>query len=117
MLAAFLALVVPVFFMLAWWSICLPVMIAEDAGVMESFGRSLDLTSGHVGQILLAILVSFAPAIFGIVVITISYVTLPFPLALESVVLNTTLSVSQILWWFVQIEIYSELYKSSTQMS
>jgi hypothetical protein len=117
MLAALLALLVPAIILLARWSICLPAMISEDSSVIESFKRSWTLTRGHTGIVLLAFLTSFVPAIFGIVIASFLAVTAPLPAAPESILVNSTVSIGQILWWFVQIEIYSQLYKSSAQVS
>jgi TRAP-type C4-dicarboxylate transport system permease large subunit len=54
----FLLLIVPGVILLTWWAVIAPVIVVEKKGVMESFGRSKQLVSGHFWTVL------------GIVVIT-----------------------------------------------
>lgn len=66
----FLLLIVPGLYLLTIWSLIVPVIVLEGAGIMESFGRSRALTAGHrwgvFGRLLVSILViAIAGAIIG----------------------------------------------------
>lgn len=62
----FLLLVVPGVILYLMWIVAAPVMMAEDKGIMDSFKRSSELTSGSKGMIfLLMIIFVVAAAIIG----------------------------------------------------
>jgi hypothetical protein len=63
-------LIVPGVMLMTMWSAALPALVAEDRGVIESFGRSRALTKGFrwaiLGTLLVALLVIYAPLlVFG----------------------------------------------------
>jgi hypothetical protein len=57
----FILLIVPGFFLLTIWSLIIPVIVLEGSGVMDSFGRSRELTSGNrwgvFGRIIVTVLI------------------------------------------------------------
>ena len=62
----FLLLIVPGVILYLMWIVAAPVMMAEDKGIMESFKRSTELTSGSKGMIFLLIIIFVvAAAIIG----------------------------------------------------
>lgn len=66
--AGFILLIVPGCILLAMWSVCFPVLIAEDVGVFGAFGRSRALTKGSRGKIFLLLLLFIVAiyAVFGV---------------------------------------------------
>jgi len=52
-------LIVPGLLLLTWWSLVVPVIVLEQRGVLESFGRSRDLVRGH------------GWTVFGVVIVTV----------------------------------------------
>jgi hypothetical protein len=58
-LIGFLLLIVPGLILLTWWLFIVPVIMLEDAGIMESFGRSRELVRGNGWNV------------FGLIVMTI----------------------------------------------
>ena len=63
----FILLVVPGLILMTMWSLCIPVLVAEDAGVIGSFGRSRALTKGSRWQIfalLLGVVLAYYVVIF-----------------------------------------------------
>lgn len=117
LLAGVILLVVPAFIVLICWAVCLPALIAEDSSVTESFKRSWTLTKGHYFDIAALFIISSVPALLYIIPL----IWLDFAAQLQTPIVliagNALFATSQILWWFVQIEIYSQLYKSPSQVS
>jgi hypothetical protein len=58
-LIGFLLFIVPGLILLTWWLFIVPVIMLEDAGIMESFGRSRELVRGNGWNV------------FGLIVMTI----------------------------------------------
>jgi hypothetical protein len=54
-----LLLVIPGLILLTWWSLIVPVIVLEGAGVFESFSRSRTLVRGHDFQVFGVILLEF----------------------------------------------------------
>ena len=54
----FLLLIVPGVILLTWWAVIAPVIVVEKKGVMESFGRSKQLVSGHFWTVLGIVIVT-----------------------------------------------------------
>ena len=48
----FLLLIVPGVILLTWWAVIAPVIVVEQKGVMDSFGRSKQLVSGYFWTVL-----------------------------------------------------------------
>lgn len=74
----FILLIVPGFFLLTIWSLIVPVIVLENSGVMDSFGRSRELTRGNrwgvFGRILLTVLIV---AVAGAIISAITTAILP----------------------------------------
>jgi hypothetical protein len=47
-----LLLIIPGIILLTWWAVIAPTIVVEKAGVMEAFGRSKQLVSGHFWTVL-----------------------------------------------------------------
>jgi hypothetical protein len=62
LMGAALLLVFPAFMLYAMWAVVVPVRVAENAGIFESFGRSRVLTAGHRWPIFGVIVVFFLGA-------------------------------------------------------
>lgn len=63
-------IIVPGLMLMTMWSAALPSLVAEDCGVIESFGRSRALTKGYrwaiFGTLFVALLLIYVPAVvFG----------------------------------------------------
>jgi hypothetical protein len=112
LLLGLMAVVVPALILFVRLSVCVPALIAEDAGVIESLKRSWTMTKGHFWVILLIFLAVSFPVILGILATVVASFVLTDCALVESVLINTTISISQLLWWFVAIEIYAQLYTS-----
>jgi hypothetical protein len=63
----FMLLIVPGVLLVIMWSVCLPALVAEDAGVIGSFGRSRELTKGNRLMVFVALL------LFGLFLVFISF--------------------------------------------
>jgi hypothetical protein len=60
----FLLLIVPGLVLLTLWSLVIPVIVLERAGVMESFGRSRELVRGHAWRVFaIVVLLGIAQAV------------------------------------------------------
>lgn len=74
----FILLIIPGFFLLTIWSLIVPVIVLENSGVMDSFGRSRELTRGNrwgvFGRIIVTVLIT---AIAGAIVSVITQAILP----------------------------------------
>ena len=58
----FVLITVPGVILITMWSVAIPVLIGEDKGLLESFGRSRDLSRGHrwaIFGLLLLVLIVF----------------------------------------------------------
>jgi hypothetical protein len=75
---ALILLIVPGLMLWTAWAVVVPVKVAEQKGIFESFGRSLELTRGHrwpifglyVMYLVAAVMVSFAVArLFGLALV------------------------------------------------
>jgi hypothetical protein len=77
-------LIVPGLVLLTWWIVIVPVLVLEDRGVLEAFGRSRELVRGHAwdvfGTIVLTILIYIAARFVLLILLA------PFPLDLASFV-------------------------------
>lgn len=67
-----LLLIIPGLFLATIWALIVPVIVLEGSGVMESFGRSRELTRGHrwgvFGRIVVTILILIvAGAVVGLI--------------------------------------------------
>jgi hypothetical protein len=75
-------LIVPGLVLLTWWIVIVPVLVLEDRGVLEAFGRSRELVRGHAwdvfGTIVLTILIYIAARFVLLILLA------PFPLDLAS---------------------------------
>lgn len=54
----FVLLIVPGFVLLTWWLFIVPVIMLEDTGITESFGRSRELVRGNGWQVFALILLT-----------------------------------------------------------
>ena len=64
----FVLLIVPGLYLLTIWSLIVPVIVLENAGVIDSFGRSRDLVRGHGWNVFGVIILTFLILVaFGIV--------------------------------------------------
>jgi hypothetical protein len=60
----FLLLIVPGLVLLTLWSLVIPVIVLERAGVLESFGRSRELVRGHAWRVFaIVVLLGIAQAV------------------------------------------------------
>jgi hypothetical protein len=115
--AGLIALIVPGLILLVRWALCLPVLISEDVSVIESFKKSWTLTKGHFAKIAALFAISCVPAILAILLLIWSEVVMAINATTWSIAANALIATSQMVWWFVQIEIYSQLYKSPSQLA
>jgi hypothetical protein len=53
-----LLLIVPGVILATFWSVALPSVVAEDRGVFDSFGRSMELVRGNAGNVFITILLT-----------------------------------------------------------
>ncbi len=112
----FILLLVPGCILLAMWSVCFPVLLGEDTGVIEAFGRSCALTKGYRWKIFLLFLVIFAVyAAVGaarVLVLTAQTGSLaaaispPLTLQIASGAINTVLTLATLA---LQVALYGEL--------
>ena len=64
----FVLLIVPGLYLLTIWSLIVPVIVLENRGALESFGRSRDLVRGHGWNVFGVIILTFLILVaFGIV--------------------------------------------------
>jgi hypothetical protein len=85
-------LVVPGLILAVGWSVAVPVKVVERTSIKNSFGRSWDLTKGYRWKILGLVIIYFlALVLLGLIVATISKVSLAQPGGLH----NTTYIVLQ----------------------
>jgi hypothetical protein len=74
----FILLIVPGFFLLTIWSLIVPVIVLENSGIMDSFGRSRELTRGYrwgvFGRIIVTVLIT---AVAGAIISLITRALLP----------------------------------------
>jgi hypothetical protein len=73
----FLLLVVPGLVLLTWWSMITPIVTLENAGVLDSFGRSRELVRGNGWRVLAVIALTVVFAAIVSTVITALFVGLP----------------------------------------
>ena len=89
--AGLILLIVPGLILLTWWSVIVPVIMLERAGVLESFGRSRALVRGHgwqvFGVIIVGVLISLVASI--VVSIVLSFLPDAAPSFLQSLISNT----------------------------
>lgn len=72
-----LLLIVPGLVLLTWWSVILPVIVLERAGVMASFGRSRQLVRGQGWNVFGLIVLTFLVLIAAGIVLGLALVWLP----------------------------------------
>jgi hypothetical protein len=103
-LLAMLILIVPGVYLFVRWSAALPALIAEEAGVYESFGRSAEAVEGRFWQVLGAILVVWTPFIAGS--IAAGLVPEDQPLV-RTLLTNLPLNLSLIVGWHLAVAVYA----------
>jgi hypothetical protein len=103
-LLGLILLVVPGAYLLVRWSAAVPALIAEDAGVSESLGRSAEAVEGRFWHVFGAMLVVWTPFMAG---------ALASGLAPEdegligSLILNLSINLSLIAGWHLAVAIYA----------
>ena len=56
-LAGFILLIIPAFFLIARWSLAQPLIVARGDGVRQAFGESWERTRGNEFQIIVAVVI------------------------------------------------------------
>ena len=72
-----LLLVVPGLVLLTWWSLIVPVIVLERAGVMQSFGRSRELVRGNGWNVFGVIVLTLVIAVVAGALVSAAVVWLP----------------------------------------
>ena len=101
----FLLLVIPGIILSVRWAIAVPILIGDDAGIIESIGRSWRETSGHFWPILGTILVAFVPAILAVVVAELMLAAGADPF-LPALIANSAYAAASVIWWLAAVAIY-----------
>ncbi|HEU5212599.1 MAG TPA: hypothetical protein VFU10_07495 [Gaiellaceae bacterium] len=70
-------LIAPGLLLATWWSLIIPVIVLEQKGVFDSFGRSRELVSGHGWQVLGVIVLGFLINIGATIVIALALIWIP----------------------------------------
>ena len=87
-------LIVPGLVLLTWWSVLVPAVVLERAGVFEAFGRSRELVRGHgwnvFGVIVLSVLLVFGANI--VVSIALAWLGDGVQSFLQSLISNTVIT-------------------------
>jgi len=79
-------LVVPGLVLLTWWVLIVPAIMLEGRGVLEAFGRSKALVSGHGWSVFGVIMLTVALYVAGWIIVSI--VLIPLPAALQGFLTN-----------------------------
>ncbi len=87
-------LIVPGLVLLTWWSVIVPVIVLERAGVIQSFGRSRELVRGNGWNVFVVILLSVLIVFAAALIVSIAFVFLPDALRsfLQQVISNTIIT-------------------------
>jgi hypothetical protein len=90
-IGGFILLIVPGLILLTWWILISPVIVLEDRGAIEAFGRSRELVRGHGWNAFGTIVIGIGIAIAASIVAAIALSWLPGELAsfLQSLISNT----------------------------
>ncbi len=96
-----LLFIVPGLVLLVFWSLIVPVIVLERAGVFESFGRSRELVRGNGWSVFGVIVTTVLLVVLAGIVIGIALVWLPNPIEgyVSNVVSNTLLAPFSALAW------------------
>jgi len=92
-IAGFILLIVPGLILLTWWVLISPVIVLEDKGAIEAFGRSRELVRGNGWNVFGAIAIAIGIAIAASIVATLLLFWLPDELEgfLRSLISNTVI--------------------------
>jgi hypothetical protein len=83
---AFVLLVVPGLYLITIWSLIIPVIVLENAGALESFGRSRALVKGHGWNVFGVVVITFL--IMVVVGLALGVVLSPLSEAVQSFLSN-----------------------------
>jgi hypothetical protein len=86
-------LIVPGLILLTWWVLITPVIVLENRGAIEAFGRSRELVRGHGWNVFGTIAIGVGIGIAASIVVSIALVWLPDDLKqfLSSLISNTVI--------------------------
>jgi hypothetical protein len=92
-IGGFILLIVPGLILLTWWVLISPVIVLEDKGAIEAFGRSRELVRGNGWNVFGAIAIAIGIAIAASIVGTLLLFWLPDALEgfLRSLISNTVI--------------------------
>lgn len=97
-------LIVPGVYLFVRWSAAVPALIAEEAGISESLGRSAEAVGGRFWHVFAAIAVLWTPGVAG--VLTSALLAESEPL-IASLVLNLPVNLCLIAGWHLAVAIYA----------
>jgi hypothetical protein len=110
-------LILPGIYLAVRWSIAVPVLIGEGAGVTEALGGSWQRTQRHALPILLVFLAIFFPAFLVAMIVGVfeefGYLT---SLLASAAILNVTVYVATVLCWYASVAIYAALTPSTDRL-
>lgn len=109
------ALLIPGLVLLARWSVSLPALVARDEGVTSSLQISWDLTEGRFWLCFLSVILAWMPAIIGIGVIVLGYDL--FSIFVGNVLVESVISISMLLSWFVAVALYKEIVSRKVDLT
>lgn len=114
-LLGLLALVMPGLLLAGRWSMSLPVLIARDQGVTEALRTSWDITDGRFWFCFLSVLCAWLPFVIGMTIIVLGDGL--FSIFVGDVIVESALSISMILSWFVAVALYLEIMRQKVDLT
>lgn len=109
-----IAAVIPGLFLIGRWSISLPVLIAQNEGVMDSLGTSWRWTVDRFWLCLSSILLVWTPtAAFTVMLIWFGGLS---PLV-ETIFFEALISITMLLSWFVSVALYGEILRRKVDLT